>query len=238
MKLNNVNDSDIFYRFGDKRDRLSDLKRGDLYFFCNEKKITQNSLVLSEQTHSSKVYNIISKDISGLGFTYFDEEISEVDGFVTAIEGIFLVIKTADCIPILFYDKVKKVIAAVHSGREGTQESICKNALDIMVNEYNSWVQDIHVMIGPSICKENYEVDELTFNKFIKATKVLQEEYRKLDLKKVVINNLKEYGILENNIIVDTTCTYNSDKYFSYRKDKTTERQISIIGLMPKIIEE
>lgn len=59
-----------------------------------------------------------------MGHGLFDQtsQIPDTDGMVTDIPGINLVIYTADCMPVSFYDPVKKVIAVAHSGWRGTIE--------------------------------------------------------------------------------------------------------------------
>ena len=80
------------------------------------------------------------------------------DGLVTHIDNnIYLVIQTADCVPIFMLDDVKGIIGLVHSGWKGTSESIILSAMSIF-SDYGSNEKDIKIYLGPSIKSCCYEM--------------------------------------------------------------------------------
>ena len=83
------------------------------------------------------------------------------DGLVNDKNNQNLWIYTADCMPILFADKRKRCVAAIHCGRRGLEMKIIKNLIKIFINIGCS-KEDIIVAIGPSISTKNYLIDQKT----------------------------------------------------------------------------
>ena len=82
----------------------------------------------------------------------------ETDGMITDVPGICLVTIYADCVPLYFVDPVKKAIGLSHSGWRGTVGKIGKVTIELMQKTYGSDPEDIIAAIGPSICRDCYEV--------------------------------------------------------------------------------
>ncbi len=85
---------------------------------------------------------------------------SQGDGLITSKPNIPLVIRTADCIPILIYDKQHKVLGLIHSGWLGTLNNIIVDAINLIINNYHSQKENIYIYMYPSIHKCHFEVDE------------------------------------------------------------------------------
>jgi len=184
--------------------------------------VPTDRVILAEQIHSANV-KIVSEKYNCI-------LIPGVDGLITERRNFFLAIKTADCIPILIWDEKQKIIAALHSGRVGTQLNIAKNAVDLMIDKFGCDPKNIQFELGPAICGNCYPVDRETFDDFVQKTGV-EQIFPNLDLKKVVISNLRELGIPDKNIINHDICTKENSNYFSFRENQTKERQVSIIGM-------
>ncbi len=216
--------SEIFWRFGDKSDSLEAVRRrGELWG------VDAARLVLMEQTHSDKVRVVADEDL-GCGFT--KPALPVVDAICTNRKDILLVVKGADCVPILFYDPAKQVVAAAHSGRKGTQMSICVQVLQRMRLEYGSSVADLQVLIGPGVSAQHYEVSGEVYDDFVAKTKVAQPIARHLDLRRVIVEDLLRSGVRRENLQCNQECTFSSERYFSYREDKNCGRQLSAIGVL------
>ena len=152
------------------------------------------------------------------------------DALVTNQKKLPLVIRTADCISLVIYDKEKKVLATVHSGWRGTLNGIVNNTIDTMINKFNCNPSNIEAYLYPSIRNCHFEVDndvyqlfKLKYNDYItkKDTKYL------IDLQSIVKSQLTLLGITK--ITDSNICTYcNNDKYYSYRFNKTNERNYLI----------
>ncbi len=148
--------------------------------------------------------------------------IESYDGLMTDLSGKVLCTCYADCVPLLFFDPEKRVIASVHSGWKGTIKFIGREAVLKMVREYGSKVEDIMVGIGPSIGPCCFEVKEDTYNQFRRELSIgAFEDKGKLfvDLWNANIYMLTQIGIKRENIECKGICTScNSERFYSYRK--------------------
>jgi len=207
-----------------------------------------NRLLTINQVHGSDVLVIDKavKNISGIS------KIS-ADAIITNQCGIAIGILTADCVPILLLEPVKKVIGVVHAGWRGTVKAIVQKTIDTMVKQFGSDKKTILAAIGPSIGQCCYKVDEVVAKKFggnefiIPLYPPLKKGDTKgdlskgsrgdscwrLDLKKANLSQMASSGILEKNISVENLCTScRNDLFFSYRADnKKTGRQLNFIVL-------
>jgi len=213
--------------FGDENLSLKNLKHSS-EITIDFTDIKTNRVVLAKQIHSNKL-KLVTEKHAGAGIS--KRAIIFADGLITYQKNLFLGIKTADCIPILIWDRRKEIIAAVHSGRKGVELKIAEKTVKLLHAKYGCNYKDIELELGPSICSKCYSVDQKTFNKFVHSTK-LDQNFPYLDLKKVVLHNLKQTGIPEENIKVHDVCTKEDKNFFSYRKNNTKQRQISLIGMI------
>src|SRR5690606_37688958 len=101
----------------------------------------------------------------GKGYTK-ERDYSGVDGLVTNLSDVPLMTIFADCVPIFFVDFVKKAIGVSHAGWKGTRLKIGQKTVQTMIDEYGSNPGEIIAVIGPSIGKCCYEVDDFVVEKF------------------------------------------------------------------------
>ncbi len=182
------------------------------------------NLVFSDQIHEDTIYSV-TKDDCGKGYT--KELLKGNDGLVTNERQVPLVTFYADCVPIFFYDPVKEVIGMAHSGWRGTVKRIGCKMLSKMQTEYGSKVEDILVVIAPSICKDCYEISEDVANEFKKEMKEISTELYleekgngkyQLDLWKVNEEMLLRAGVQREHLAVTDLCTCcNPELFFSHR---------------------
>ena len=90
------------------------------------------------------------------------------DGIFTKNPDVTLVMRFADCVPLVFHDPVQKAVGIVHAGWQGTLLEIGKVAVDELVREYGSDPKDLIVGIGPSICGNCYQIGEDVRQMFLK----------------------------------------------------------------------
>ena len=176
----------------------------------------------------------------------------EADGMVCDTQNQNLWIYTADCMPILFADKRKRFIAAIHCGRKGLENRIIKNLIKIFDN-LGTIKEDLLVAIGPSISKKYYLLDKKTSDIFYKKASYQEElpsshhggiivnlktlvKFKKrdlipVDLKKYAHIQLLNENIPDINIDISKLCTYESNNdFYSWRRSKTSLRQWSFIS--------
>lgn len=164
-------DYNLVFGFGDKKidfqtknikERFDILKEIKLnYCITNENYANITEL---NQVHGNTVLSLEER-----GIEKFSEKIElyDADGIFTSLKNYLLCIKTADCIPLLFYDKISKTIGAVHCGWRGTYNGILINAKNMLAGYYNLNLENVIVVIGPGICKNCYTVKEDLYEKFI-----------------------------------------------------------------------
>ena len=88
------------------------------------------------------------------------------DGIVTDKATITLLMRFADCVPIMLYDPHRHIASLVHAGWQGTVKKIAAVAVERMVSEFNCKPADIRAGIGPSIGPDHYEVQKDVFARF------------------------------------------------------------------------
>lgn len=155
------------------------------------------------------------------------------DAVVTDSLNRFPGIKTADCLPILIVDRVKKVIGAIHAGREGTALHITRKVLTRMEMEWGCSPRDLLVALGPSIGRCCYEIDAKVFLQEWGPFSTSRGNGKwKIDLPAINIAQIKEAGVHEDQIFWIDLCTRcHPDLFFSYRREGQTGRQLSFIGI-------
>ena len=156
--------------------------------------------------------------------------IENCDGIITKEKNLPLMVMVADCIPILFFDEIQGVIAAVHAGRNSTFLKIAQITANKMINELGCSVNNIKVIFGPSIHSCCYEVSDELLN-IVKTS--FGEKFcigKNIDLPGINIKLLEEVGI--RHINVSNICTKCSNEpFFSFRKNPKTGRFAGIISL-------
>ena len=225
----------LFFYLGDSSVAYRTIMKDHTDFVVNDVLIAKQRTVITEQTHSNHVL-ICSELDSGAGFDDHPQ-IADCDAMVTNLPNQFLLIRTADCTPILCYDKNTHSIGAAHSGREGTRKNIAGKLIKAMQSEYNTNPADIQVWIGPGICKQHYQVNEKIYTEFIQTCKLngIQPDEAEdfcINIQDVITKQLIQSGIKLEHINKNAICTYESDAHFSFRRDGTHNRQINVIGLI------
>lgn len=217
------------------------------YKTMDEKIIDQVSLAIEEmgisplevyschQQHTGKVEYAsgVNGDTFIVGRTF-----DEADGLVTDKEDVALFVKFADCTPIVLFDSVQKVQAIVHSGWRGTAKRISHNALNQMIEEHGCNLEDIVAFVGPSIDQNNYEVGPEVYDAFedVKSRDSFfkpngDKYYMSMSLANIEL--LKEAGISEKNMEVDTTSTFIDDRLHSARKEGSDYQLNAMFTMMP-----
>jgi YfiH family protein len=191
------------------------------------------NIILANQTHSCNI-SIVNDSISR-GWNDENSAILDTDAIITNQKGLLLGILTADCVPILLYDRTKGVISAIHAGWRGSACGIVKKTIAKMQEIYDSNPKDIYAIISPSIGKCCYEVDLNVaehFEDIIDAYTQVGDKYM-LDLPHINKIQLIQSGLDMTSIHLSGICTScNNNRFFSYRKEcGCSGRFLSIIGM-------
>ncbi|WP_413854344.1 peptidoglycan editing factor PgeF [Candidatus Ruminimicrobium bovinum] len=193
----------------------------DFYFrekFCINNNINPSKIVFASQIHGTSVQKVSSADANSF--------IPNCDGLITDDKNIYLCIFTADCMPVFMADKNKKAVALIHAGWRGLAAGILNNAVLSFKNNFNIEANNIDIYIGPHIKQCCYQVGEEVLNVF----NVNNSNNSYLSLAQQAKKQLNVLGV--KSVVVSPYCTYhNSEQFFSYRKEKTDGRIMSLIGL-------
>ena len=184
----------------------------------------QSAIQWLDQVHGAKVVEINS----------ISNEPVTADAVFTREKQIALAIMTADCLPLLLSTKTGEVIAAIHGGWRPLAQNIIKHT----VNKMAVSVEYIYAWLGPCIGNKVFEVGADVRDHFLVHSKSFIPAFSRVtdktptkyyaDLQLIAQLQLQQLGI--NNINLLSHCTYTMNKeYYSYRRDGTTGRMVSII---------
>lgn len=176
-------------------------------------------LILSKQVHETNIHTASAADF-GNGISK-ENRFKSVDALITDEPGVPIVTLFADCVPVFFLDKKKRVIALAHSGWRGTVGRISQKTIQKMKRDYGSCSEDIMTAIGPSIREECFEVGDdvaqIFMNEFGDECVVRYGERYHVNMQKAIKKQLCEEGITQVDDSRICTCC-NSDFLFSHRK--------------------
>lgn len=185
--------------------------------------IPAGRIVLPRQTHGTEI-RIVDEHF----FTLSEQEqktvLEGVDGVLTHLPRTCIGVSTADCIPVLLYDHVHHVVAAVHAGWRGTVRRIVVKAVEAMTQAYGTASPDLHAVVGPGISLESFEVGDEVYCEFAgqgfdMSAIAKREEKWHIDLPECNRLQLVQAGVKAENILMSGICTYQqSTDYFSARR--------------------
>ena len=153
------------------------------------------------------------------------------DGLITQNLNVGLLVNHADCQAAIFYDPVKGAIGNVHSGWRGNVQNIYRNAIKAMEHRFGTDPADLLVCVSPSLgpcCGEfkNYK------RELPESFWTYQEREIYFNLWEISKRQLSECGVLAAHIEIAGICTMcQPDDFYSYRRDKTTRRNGTVVAL-------
>ncbi len=206
---------------------VMEVKEGSFNFYTNPEAVNnllnclkksgettkKENLVLAEQIHGKKIHHTSQKTSGYIKLG--------VDGLISKKRGEVIAVKTADCLPVLMFNPVKKIVGAIHAGRRGVKKKIIQNTVDKMKNK-----KSLIVGIGPHIKKCCYGFENKDFSKKLENSQWKKYACRKndkvyLDLTQAALDQLTDSGVSRKNIEVSKYCTFCQYKrFFSARKTK------------------
>lgn len=185
------------------------------------------TILQMHQVHDVHVAVVDRPDMSA-------DQLDGYDAMITDCPGLAIGIRTADCIPVLIYDPVKRAAAAIHSGWRGTVAKIISKTINKMMHTYASQPSDLLAVIGPGICADCFQVGEDVALKFKEAGFNLDSVWsfrgpktgngmaggHHIDLKAACRQTLLECGLRSENIQISALCTYDDNHLlYSARKE-------------------
>lgn len=213
----------LSYTRGDEPDAVTENYRRVAAAFGRE----ISDIVCSDQTHTVNVRRV-DCSFGGCGITR-ERPYTDVDGLVTNEPGLILATFYADCVPLYFIDPVHRAIGLSHSGWRGTVQRMGQVTLAKMEEEFGTDPKDVYAAIGPSICKDCYEVGADVAEHFVSEfagheSEILIDKHNgkyMLDLWKTNAIVLSEAGVLTGHLAVTNICTCCNERLlFSHRASK------------------
>ena len=160
--------------------------------------------------------------------SHSSKPIANTDALFSSSTNLALAVFSADCLPIALCKTDGSEFAVIHDGWKGLVSGVVETSISSFTNSSN-----LSAWIGPSISKQNYEVGKDLYDAFMAKDKNSILNFSKRDSYKFLFNLqgeaeriLKKYKI---NVQTSDICTYNSSSLYSYRKEETENRIVTII---------
>jgi len=211
-------------------DREEDVRR-NLTLVGEAFSIREGRLMLMRQIHGNLI-RVIDGD------SPLPREAPECDGMITDRPGAALGIRTADCVPLFFVDRARRVIGAAHAGWRGAALGMAARMVDALRERFSSRNEDLLAVIGPAIGPCCYEVDAPVVAALSSGREAgcfiipcLEKDRWMLDLALANRLQLLERGLREENILSAGFCTAcRQDLFFSHRAGRgCTGRQLNVL---------
>lgn len=194
---------------------------------CAKLGVGDRRLLVPHQVHGTRNLAVTNEVLHGPSAAF-----AGVDSLSTSMMNVCVGVSTADCIPVLLYDKAHHAVAAVHAGWRGTAKRIVAATMRAMRSNYLTRPQDLMAVVGPGISLRNFEVGQEVYEAFeangfnmsliaAKLPSPLGDGAKKWHIDLPLCNRLQleAAGVPAANIIQSGICTYDSvDDYFSARR--------------------
>ena len=195
-------------------------------------------VIQGHQVHGDRIAVIDRPDLTRA-------DLEGYDAFICKLPGVAIGVRTADCVPILLYDPVQRVVAAVHSGWKGTVQKIAQKTIGLMKSDFGCLPEELRAVIGPAIGPDSFQVGQEVVEKFEEAGFPMSQVWsdrgpgdgspmsggHHIDLFKANKWILEESGV--RDIQVFDIDTFTDTSFFSARREGTAcGRNINAIKLV------
>ncbi|MFZ5953678.1 MAG: peptidoglycan editing factor PgeF [Candidatus Dependentiae bacterium] len=225
--------------FGDKSDNLTT----DYYLNLNQpnllslpsfshlkNKLSIKHVMFSHQVHGIDGHVVTSKFLQTPAFNL------KGDYLITQIPQVGIGVMSADCLPIIILDTKHNACAVVHAGWRGSVQKIVIHTLEHLQKICATSLEDVTVIFGPAAKPCCYEVQEdfaqnipTKYHNLVFKTR---QEKLFFDNTQYNIEQLYEFGISKHHIFTEyNICTMCNTQFCSYRRDKNTARQMSVVSI-------
>ena len=197
-------------------------------------------VIQGHQVHGSRIAVIDRPDLTR-------EDLEGYDALICKLPGVAVGVRTADCVPVLLYDPVQRVVAAVHSGWKGTVLKIAQKTIALMESDFGCKPSDLSAIIGPAIGPDSFQVGKEVVERFRDSGFPMPRIWshrgagdgtpmsggHHIDLFQANEWILEQSGVLTGNIQISGIDTYTDPSFFSARREGTAcGRNINAILLI------
>ena len=181
-------------------------------------------VMFAHQIHGNHVHRVTSKNL---------DSVPSADALYTTEKNIGLAVTHADCQAAIFYDPIHEAIAIAHCGWRGNVQNVYARVIETFRREFGVQPHNVIVCISPSLGPDHAEFKNYK-HEFPKDFWDYQSKPQYFNLWNLSKAQLLKCGILEKNIEIAEICTFcNTKDYFSYRAEKETGRNATIVALKP-----
>ncbi len=209
----------ISYRVGDDPERVTRTRR------AFQKALGFSSWHSLAQVHGADMVFDPDRD------TLTEASVTQADGQATSRPGAALVIKTADCQPILLAHASGRHVAALHAGWRGNVMGFPASGVAAFCARYGLSPADCLAVRGPSLGPAAAEFIHFEREFGLAFSPYFDEKTRTVDLWRLTRDQLVAAGLRPENIFGLDLCTAASTHFFSYRRARTTGRQAAFIWI-------
>lgn len=148
---------------------------------------------------------------------------TEADAIITRKSSVLLVLKAADCIPLVFYVPGQKILALAHVGTSGAKLHLPRKVID----KLGMPAEDLRVYVGPHVSQKSYrfpdkDISEKDLDPSWDNYVSVEDDGWHIDLLGYVLDELKSAGVKPENIEISEVDTGSDPDYFSHRRHKIT----------------
>ncbi len=196
--------------------------------------LVNGSLSSTGRRRSSRIAVVSVEQVHGTDVLVVDRPVQqgethagEWDALVTDRPLVLLTVRTADCVPVLLHDPVRRVVAAVHAGWRGAVAGIIARTLTVLQRRFGAKPASLRIGIGPSVGPCCYEVDapvldrlRANFADWESVIRARRRDVAMLDLRELVRRQSEREGVKREHIQTVRVCTAcHSDLFYSYRRE-------------------
>jgi polyphenol oxidase len=229
LAYSEVADGNMDVRFGVP----AEVKKTRQTFFASLG-LTATEVIEGEQIHFNRLLVLTEDNIK----MWHGQNITGVDGFLTNDKTIGIMVRLADCVPVVLYDPTHQAIALVHAGWKGIAAGIHTLALERMAVTYQTDPHDTVVWIGPSAkqcCFNQKEMPESLSTPEWLSYHQKKAEGTNINLDGYVYDTLIAQGIRKKHIKQDKRCTVEDKNLFSHQRSLATGEPEGRFAVIAKI---
>lgn len=213
--VSSIDDGSMKFEWGERQDIITNSR---VFLDQSGIRLEETVNLFISGTSGWEVIRSVGTENRGEGMQDPESRI-QADVLVTKEPNVALFLPTADCYPVIMYDRVKKVIALAHLGWQSTEKRVAAKTIDYLMTQYGSVPENILVFVGPGIKKESYRFEQpqqLTDPEWKPYLTQLEDGRWGIDLLGFNLNLLKSEGILDQHIEVSDVDTAKSRDYYSH----------------------
>lgn len=198
---------------GDTADRV----RTNFDTACNALNIDTGTIARSHLVHGNSIAHLTTPDQVA--------RYPQVDGLITQLPEINLMMSFADCVPLLFHDARQQAIGLAHAGWRGTALNMVGRMIAALQQQCASEPDELTIVIGPSIGPCCYEIKDDVVTAVAAQLKqtddYIERRQGRTYLNLWAINEQQAQTMGVRDVVVSGLCTAcHTDKFFSHRAEK------------------